>query len=96
MKVKICLFVFLLAQIFTVQAQKAFIINDFIKGYTLNFISDSTNSRVKEYYKLTVNESKKMVLEYGAKELSSSQISKNNCIQKHSWQKYSCLGRCQF
>lgn len=76
MKVKICLFVFLLAKIYTVQAQKAFIINDFIKGYTLNFISDSTNSRVKEYYKLTVNESKKTVLEYGAKELSSSQISK--------------------
>lgn len=76
MKVKICLFVFLLAKIYTVQAQKAFIINDFIKGYTLNFISDSTNSRVKEYYKLTVNESKKTVLEYGAKELSSSQVSK--------------------
>lgn len=76
MKLKIYLLFFLLKGICTVQAQKAYLIHDFMKGYTLYFVRHTSNSEIKEYYKLTENESKKIVLEYGAKEMSKSQISK--------------------
>ena len=76
MKLKICLLFFLLAKINSAHAQKAFIINDFMKGYTLYFVRHTAGSETKEYYKLTENTSKKAVLEYGSKELSVSQISK--------------------
>lgn len=76
MKLKISLLLFLCAVFYNANAQKAYIINDFMKGYTLYFAQQTVNSETKEYYKLTKNESKKIVLEYGAKELSKSQISK--------------------
>lgn len=76
MKLKISLLLFLCAVFYNANAQKAYIINDFMKGYTLYFTQQTLNSEIKEYYKLTENESKKIVLEYGAKELSKSQISK--------------------
>jgi len=76
MKLKISLLLFLCAVFYNANAQKAYIINDFMKGYTLYFAQQTVNSEIKEYYKLTENESKKIVLEYGAKELSKSQISK--------------------
>ncbi|MCP2026302.1 hypothetical protein L1276_001446 [Flavobacterium sp. HSC-32F16] len=70
------LIVFLLAGIFNTNAQKAYIIHDFMKDYTLYFVQQTINSEIKEYYKLTENKSPKTVLEYGAKELSKPQISK--------------------
>jgi hypothetical protein len=76
MKLKISLLLFLCAVFYNANAQKAYIINDFMKGYTLYFAQQTLNSEIKEYYKLTDNESKKTVLEYGAKELSSLPISK--------------------
>lgn len=76
MKPKISLLLFLCAVFYNANAQKAYIINDFMKGYTLYFAQQTVKSETKEYYKLTENESKKTVLEYGAKELSKSQISK--------------------
>ena len=76
MKLKISLLLFLCAVFYNANAQKAYIINDFMKGYTLYFAQQTVNSEIKEYYKLTENESKKIVLEYGAKELSKSQIRK--------------------
>lgn len=76
MKLKISLLLFLCAVFYNANAQKAYIINDFMKGYTLYFAQQKVKSETKEYYKLTENESKKIVLEYGAKELSKSQISK--------------------
>lgn len=76
MKSKIYFILFLFAEIYTVQAQKAFTINDFMKGYTLYFAQQTVKSEIKEYYRLTENESKKVVLEYGSKELSKPQISK--------------------
>ncbi|MDA6068071.1 hypothetical protein NJT12_00440 [Flavobacterium sp. AC] len=76
MKLKIYLIIFLLTAVSTLHAQKAYFINDFMKGYTLYFVRDTTNSEIKEYYKLTENESKKIALEYGTKELSTPQINK--------------------
>lgn len=90
MKLKISLLLFLCAVFYNANAQKAYIINDFMKGYTLYFAQQTVDSEIKEYYKLTENESKKIVLEYGAKELSKSQISKtakiaafNSITDKH-------------
>lgn len=57
-------------------AQKAYIVNDFLKDYSLYFVREDTKQEIKEYYKLTENTSKKTVLEFGAKELSKPQISK--------------------
>lgn len=76
MKLKICLLLLVFSGIHTLQAQKAYVVNDFMNGYTLYFAQQTVNSEIKEYYKLTENESKKIALEYGAKELSKSQISK--------------------
>lgn len=61
---------------YAAKAQKAYVSTDFIKGYTLYFVRHTTSSEIKEYYKLTDHQNKKTVLEYGAKELSSPQISK--------------------
>lgn len=76
MKLKIYFLIFLLTGMYTAQAQKGYIITDFMKGYTLYFVRHTINSEIKEYYKLTENKSQKTVLKHGAKELSSSQISK--------------------
>jgi hypothetical protein len=57
-------------------AQKAYFINDFMKGYTLYLVQQDSKPNIKEYYTLTENTSKKTVLEFGAKELSNPQISK--------------------
>jgi hypothetical protein len=76
MKLKICLLLFLLTEIYTSHAQKTYLINDFMKGYTLYFARHEIKSETKEYYKLTENASKKTVLEFGAKELSKPQLSK--------------------
>lgn len=76
MKQKICLVLFLLTELCAAQAHKAYLIHDFMKGYTLYFVSQTTNSETKEYYKLTENTSKKTVLEYGEKELLKPQINK--------------------
>lgn len=57
-------------------AQKAYLINDFMKGHALYFVRQDSKPNIKEYYRLTENTSKKTVLEFGAKELSSLQISK--------------------
>lgn len=76
MKIKLCLVVFLLAEMYQANAQKAYIINDFLKGYTLYFFSHKTESETKEYYKLTENQTKKTVLEYGSNELSKPETLK--------------------
>ncbi|MFD1601986.1 XAC2610-related protein [Flavobacterium artemisiae] len=57
-------------------AQKAYLINDFMKGYTLYFVQQDSKPNTKEYYTLTENTSKKTVLEFGTKELSNPQIKK--------------------
>lgn len=75
MKVKI-LILFILSGVFSVRAQKAYLIHDFMKGHTLYFIQQKTESQTKEYYKLTEDKSKKTVLEFGSKELSKPQLSK--------------------
>lgn len=75
MKLKISL-VFLLIIGTHASAQNAYIINDFMKGYTLYFAKQTKNSKTKEYYKLTENQTKKTVLEYGEKEFSKSELSK--------------------
>lgn len=76
MKLKTSLLLFVCAAFYSANAQKAYIINDFMKGYTLYFVQQTVKSEIREYYKITENQSKKIVLEYGAKELSKSQISK--------------------
>ena len=76
MKLKTSLLLFVCAAFYNANAQKAYIINDFMKGYTLYFAQQTVKSEIREYYKITENQSKKIVLEYGAKELSKSQISK--------------------
>lgn len=76
MKLKISLLLFLCAVFYNANAQKAYLINDFMKGYTLYFVRQISESEIKEYYKLTENESNKTALEHGAKELSKPQISK--------------------
>ncbi|WP_281634286.1 XAC2610-related protein [Flavobacterium luteolum] len=70
---KIKLLLFLIAQAYISNAQKAYMSNDFLKGYTLYFVKQTKNSEIKEYYKLTENQTKKTVLEYGAKEFSNSE-----------------------
>ena len=75
MKVKILVF-FVLVGMFPVKAQKAYLIHDFMKGYTLYYIQQKTDSETKEYYQLTEDKTKKIVLEFGAKELSKPQTSK--------------------
>lgn len=76
MKLKTSLLLFVCAAFYSANAQKAYIINDFMKGYTLYFAQQTVKSEIREYYKITENQSKKIVLEYGAKELSKPQISK--------------------
>ena len=73
---KIKLLLFLIAQTYISNAQKAYISNDFLKGYTLYFLKQTKNSEIKEYYKLTENQTKKTVLEYGSKEFSNSETLK--------------------
>ncbi|MFB9077990.1 XAC2610-related protein [Flavobacterium procerum] len=75
MKLKIISF-FLLFSIANASAQKAYLIHDFMKGYTLYFIQQKIGSETKEYYKLADDKSKKTVLEFGAKELAKPQIIK--------------------
>lgn len=75
MKLKIIL-VFLLIIGMHASAQNAYIINDFMKGYTLYFAKQTKHSKTKEYYKLTENQTKKTALEYGEKEFSKSELSK--------------------
>lgn len=75
MKLKI-LMLFIISGMFTVKAQKAYVIHDFMKGHTLYFIQQKTDSETKEYYKLTEDKNKKTVLEFGAKELSKPQLNK--------------------
>ncbi|MCR4033083.1 MULTISPECIES: XAC2610-related protein [Flavobacterium] len=75
MKLKLISF-FLFASIAFANAQKAYLVNDFMKGYTLLFVTQTTGTKIKQYYKLTENESKKMVLEFGLKELSKPTILK--------------------
>jgi len=76
MKIKLYLVFFLFAQIYVSNAQKAYLVDDFLKGYTLYFVKQTKNSKTEEYYRLTENQTKKMVLEYGSKELSKSELSK--------------------
>ncbi|AWK03535.1 hypothetical protein HYN56_04575 [Flavobacterium crocinum] len=75
MKFKI-ISLFIILSIASANAQKAYLINDFMKGYTLYFIQQKSDSQTKEYYKLTENESKKTVLEFGSKELSKPETLK--------------------
>ena len=83
MKLKTSLLLFVCAAFYSANAQKAYIINDFMKGYTLYFAQQTVKSEIREYYKITENQSKKIVLEYGAKELSQTsnkQNSQDSCI----------------
>lgn len=75
MRLKI-LVLFILSGISTASAQKAYLIHDFMKGYTLYFIQQKAGSQIKEYYKLTEDKGTKMVLEFGAKELAKPQTIK--------------------
>ncbi|WP_427875611.1 XAC2610-related protein [Flavobacterium sp. MMS24-S5] len=76
MKIKFYFVIFLLAQSYITNAQKAYVVNDFLKGYTLYFAKQTKNSKTEEYYRLTENQTKKTVLEYGSKQLSKSELSK--------------------
>ncbi len=76
MKVKFYLVLFLFAQTYISNAQKTSLINDFLKGYTLYFAKQTKNSKTQEYYRLTENQTKKTVLEYGSKELSRPELIK--------------------
>lgn len=76
MKLKFGLLFFLIIGSQFTSAQKAYIVNDFLKGYTLYFVRQDSKLNIKEYYRLTENTSKKTVLEFGAKELSNPQIRK--------------------
>lgn len=73
---KVPFLILFLAGIFNTNAQKAYIADDFLKGYTLYFVKQTKNSETKEYYKLTESQTNKTVLEYGAKELSKSETLK--------------------
>ncbi|HEY1192748.1 XAC2610-related protein [Flavobacterium sp.] len=76
MKIKLYLIFFLFVQTYISNAQKAYVINDFMKGYTLYFVKQSKDSKTDEYYKLIENQTNKTVLEYGKNELSKLAISK--------------------
>ena len=76
MKIKLCLVLFLFAEIYNASVQKAYIANDFLKDYILYFVKQTKDSETKEYYKLTENQTKKTVLEYGSNELSKSETLK--------------------